>query len=89
MARKSQKQNIDKLIQGISIILESRCSLSEEDVKNLTEASTSLKSLKGKKGKTNKEIQRTVVKVVGLLSQFFKDDSKNRGNDASENPNTP
>jgi len=42
----------------------------------LSEALELLKSLKKKKGKTNEDILEIVVKVVGLLSAFFKNDSE-------------
>jgi hypothetical protein len=77
MARKKQSQNIDRLVQSIELITKNRCSLSEEDVKILNEALTLLQNLKRKKGKTNKEILQTVVKVVELLSKFFRNDSTN------------
>ena len=77
MARKKQSQNIDSLIQSIDTITENRCSLSEEDLKILNEALTLLQNLKRKKGKTNKDILKVVVKVVELLSKFFKNDSVN------------
>ena len=72
MSRLKQNQNIDSLIQGINTITENRCSLSDKDVKILNEALTLLKNLKRKKGKTNEDILELVVKVVDLLSQFFK-----------------
>jgi hypothetical protein len=75
MARQKQSQNIDRLIQGINLINENRCSLSDEDVKILNEASTILMNLKRKKGKTNKEIIKVVIEVVELLSKFFQNDS--------------
>jgi hypothetical protein len=81
MSRLKQNQNIDGLIQGIETIAENRCSLSDQDVKILNEALELLKSLKKKKGKTNEDIIAIVVKVVGLLSSFFKNDSEvNRDN---------
>jgi hypothetical protein len=72
MSRLKQNQNVDSLIQGINTITENRCSLSDKDVKILNEALTLLKNLKRKKGKTNEDILELVVKVVDLLSQFFK-----------------
>ena len=77
MSRKRQSQNMDSLIQSINAITMSRCSLSEEDVKILNEAETHLQNLKRKKGKTNKDILEAVVKTVGLLSKFFKNDFEN------------
>lgn len=72
MSRLRQNQNIDSLIQGINTITENRCSLSDKDVKILNEALALLKNLKRKKGKTNEDILELVVRVVDLLSQFFK-----------------
>jgi hypothetical protein len=72
MSRLKQNQNIDSLIQGINTITENRCSLSDQDIKILNEALNLLKNLKRKKGKTNEDILELVVKVVDLLSQFFK-----------------
>jgi len=71
MARIKQSQNIDRLIQSINLINENRCSLSDEDVKVLDDASTILMNLKRKKGKTNKEIIKVIIDVVELLSKFF------------------
>jgi cell division protein ZapA (FtsZ GTPase activity inhibitor) len=81
MSRLKRNQNIDGLIQGIKTIAENRCSLSDEDVVILNEALNLLDSLKKKKGKTNEDILTIVVKLVGLLSSFFKNDSEvNRDN---------
>lgn len=76
MSRLKQNQNIDGLIQGIKTITENRCSLSDQDVIILNEALELLNSLKKKKGKTNEDVLAIVVKVVGLLSAFFKNDSE-------------
>jgi len=76
MSRLRRNQNIDGLIQGIETIAENRCSLSEQDLVILSEALELLKSLKKKKGKTNEDILEIVVKVVGLLSAFFKNDTE-------------
>ena len=81
MSRLKRNQNIDGLIQGIKTIAENRCSLSDEDVIILNEALNLLYSLKKKKGKTNEDILTIVVKVVGLLSFFFKNDSEVNGDD--------
>jgi hypothetical protein len=87
MSRLKQNQNIDGLIQSIETIAENRCSLSDQDVVILSEALELLNSLKKKKGKTNEDILAIVVKVVGLLSFFFKNDSE--VNRDISNPNTP
>lgn len=76
MSRLKRNQNIDSLIQSIKTIAENRCSLSDRDVKVLDEALNLLENLKKKKGKTNEDILSEVVKVVDLLSCFFKNDSK-------------
>ncbi|MGI6573356.1 MAG: hypothetical protein ACOX19_08110 [Fermentimonas sp.] len=73
MSRLKQNQNIDSLIQGIETVIKSRCSLSDKDLIILSEALNLLKNLKKKKGKTNEQILQTVVEVVVLLSNFFKD----------------
>lgn len=71
MSRLRQKQNIDNLIQGIRVITESQCSLSDEDRNVLNEANERLQLLKRKKGKTNEQILKESAKVVGLLVKFF------------------
>jgi hypothetical protein len=75
MARIKQSQNMDSLIQSIKTISEDRCSLSDEDVKILNEALALLQNLKRKKGRTNEETLEVVVKVIELLSKFFRNDS--------------
>lgn len=72
MSRLKINQNIDNLIQGIEVIRKSQCSLSEKDVKVLDEALRTLRFLKSKKGRTNEQILTEVVKVIQLLSEFFK-----------------
>ena len=72
MSRLKQNRNIDSLIQGIETIKKSQRSLSEEDVNVLDEALEMLLILKRKKGKTNEQILREIVKIVQLLSTFFK-----------------
>ena len=72
MSRLKQNRNIDSLIQGIETIKKSQCSLSEEDVNVLDEALEMLLILKRKKCKTNEQILREIVKIVQLLSTFFK-----------------
>jgi len=75
MSRLKKVQNIDSLIQSIKTVAENRCSLSDEDLRILDEALNLLEYLKKKKGKTNEDILSVVVKVVCLLSRFFKCDS--------------
>ena len=72
MSRLKQNRNIDSLIQGIETIKKSQCSLSEDDFNVLDEALEMLLILKRKKGKTNEQILREIVKIVQLLSTFFK-----------------
>jgi hypothetical protein len=72
MSRLKQNRNIDGLIQGIETIKKSQCSLSEEDFNVLDEALELLLILKRKKGKTNEQILTEIVKIVQLLSKFFK-----------------
>ena len=71
MSRLKQNQNIDNLIQGITVIAESQCSLSEQDRVVLNEALERLQNLKRKKGKTNEQILQEFVKVIELLTKFF------------------
>lgn len=71
MSRLKQIQNIDNLIQGITVIAESQCSLSEQDRIVLNEALGRLQNLKRKKGKTNEQILQEFVKVIELLTKFF------------------
>ncbi|MBK7345439.1 MAG: hypothetical protein IPP11_12120 [Chitinophagaceae bacterium] len=71
MSRLKQNQNIDNLIQGITVITESQCSLSEQDKVVLSEALERLQNLKRKKGKTNQQILEEIAKVIELLTKFF------------------
>ena len=71
MSRLKQIQNIDNVIQGITVIAESQCSLSEQDRVVLNEALEKLQNLKRKKGKTNEQILQEFVKVIELLTMFF------------------
>ena len=50
MSRLKQNQNIDNLIQGITVVTQSQCSLSEQDKVVLNEALERLQNLKRKKG---------------------------------------
>lgn len=72
MSRLKQTQNIDRLITNLQSVIENQCSLSVDDLRVLNESLVILKSLKGKKGKTNEQILSEVVKVVELLTKFFK-----------------
>jgi hypothetical protein len=71
MSRLKQIQNIDNLIQGIIVIAESQCSLSEQERIVLNEVLERLQNLKRKKGKTNEQILQEFVKVIELLTKFF------------------
>lgn len=71
MSRLKQIQNIDNLIQGITVIAENQCSLSEQDRVVLNEALKRLQILKRKKGKTNQQILQEIAKVIELLTKFF------------------
>ena len=71
MSRLKQNQNIDDLIQGITVITESQCSLSEQDKVVLNEALERLQILKRKKGKTNQQILEEIAKVIEFLTKFF------------------
>lgn len=71
MSRLKKNQNIDNLIQGIKVIAENQCSLSEQDRMILNEALSRLQLLKRKKGGTNEQVLREVVIIVELLTKFF------------------
>jgi len=71
MSRLKQNQNIDNLIQGITVITESQCSLSEQDKVILNEVLERLQNLKRKKGKTNQQVLEEIAKVIELLTKFF------------------
>ncbi|GET28924.1 hypothetical protein [Prolixibacter sp. SD074] len=71
MSRLKQIQNIDNLVQGITVIAESQCSLSEQDRVVLNEVLERLQNLKRKKGKTNEQILDEFAKVIELLTKFF------------------
>lgn len=71
MSRLKQIQNIDNLVQGITVIAESQCSLSEQDRVVLNEALERLQNLKRKKGKTNEQILDEFAKIIELLTKFF------------------
>ena len=71
MSRLKQNQNIDNLVQGIRVITESQCSLSEQDRNVLNEALERLQNLKRKKGKTNQQLLEEFAKVIALLTKFF------------------
>lgn len=71
MSRLKQNQIIDNVIQGITSIIKSQCSLSEKDLIVLNEALERLQFLKRKKGKTNEQIQQEIAKVIILLIEFF------------------
>lgn len=71
MSRLKQTQNIDSVMQLITVIAESQCSLSEQDRVVLNEAFVRLQNLKRKKGKTNEQVLQELVKVIELLTKFF------------------
>lgn len=71
MYRRKMYQNIDNIVQGIMIITENQCSLSEQDKIILYEALEKLQSLKKKKGKTNKQLLEEIAQIIGLLTNFF------------------
>ena len=71
MSRLKQNQSIDSLIQSISTVTQSQCSLSEQDMNVLNEALKRLQNLKQKKGKTNEQILDEVAKIIELLISFF------------------
>lgn len=65
--KKTKNQNIDRLIQGIKLITEDRCSLLDKDVNLLNEVIGLLETLKQKR----KDDIEIVLKVVELLSKFM------------------
>jgi ABC-type phosphate transport system auxiliary subunit len=67
MSRLKQNQIIDNVIQSITSITESQCSLSEKDLIVLNEALERLRFLKRKKGKTNGQIRQEIANVINLL----------------------
>ncbi len=71
MSRLKQNQNLDNLIQGVKVIAESQCSLSEQDKIVLSVALERLQNLKRKKGKTNQQILEEIAKMIELLTKFF------------------
>jgi hypothetical protein len=71
MSRLKQNQSIDSLIQSISSITQSQCSLSEQDSVVLNEAFERLQNLKRKKGKTNEQILNEIAIIIELLIKFF------------------
>ena len=71
MSRLKQNQNIDNLIQSITVITKNQCSLSEQAKTVLDEALERLQKLKQKKGKTNQQILEEIAKVIELLTKFF------------------
>ena len=71
MSRLKQNQNIDNLIQSITVITKDQCSLSEQDKIVLDEALVRLQKLKQKKGRTNQQILKEIAKVIELLTKFF------------------
>jgi len=72
MSRLKQNQNIDSLIQSVTTITQSQCSLSEQDLNVLNEVIKRLHVLKRKKGKTNEQILTEFARVITLLITFFK-----------------
>jgi hypothetical protein len=71
MSRLKQNQNIDNLIQCITVIAKSQCSLSEQDRIVLNEMLLRLQNLKRKKGKTNEQILQEVATIIELMTKFF------------------
>jgi hypothetical protein len=89
MSRLKQIQNIDNLVQGITVIAESQCSLSEQDRVVLNEALERLQNLKRKKGKTNEQILDEFAKVIELLTKFFVLNQNRCPKMPIKKPNTP
>ena len=71
MSRIKQNQIIDNVIQSITTITESQYSLSEIDISVLNEALENLQFLRRKKGKTNGQIHKEIVKIIGTLIGIF------------------
>jgi flagellar motility protein MotE (MotC chaperone) len=71
MSRIKQIQKIDDVINVITSIQQSQCSLSELDIIVLNEAIESLQTLKRKKGKTNGQIHKEFEVLFESLIKFF------------------
>lgn len=71
MSRLKQNQNIDNVIEAITLVAKNQCSLSGKDLEILNEALDGLHRLKKKKGKTNGQIRKEVELVFELLGSFF------------------
>lgn len=67
----SQNQIIDRLVQGITLITENRCSLLDEDVILLKEVIVQLKKLKRKRKRNDATSLDFIIKAVELLIKFF------------------
>ncbi len=70
-----EKQNIDRLIQGVKSISQNRCSLSEDEVKLLDECIDLLEGLKQEKTMDKKRV--IFSKAIEILIRLFKDDIHN------------
>lgn len=70
MSRKTRLQNIDGLLNALTIAT-NQCSLSENDVNLLNDAVAKLNRLRIKKGLTDKQYKSEVSDIVVLLIRFF------------------
>ena len=70
MSRKTRLQNIDGLLNALTIAT-NQCSLSENDFNLLNDAVAKLNRLRTKKGLTDKQYKSDVSDIVVLLIRFF------------------
>ena len=66
---RNSNQNIDRVIQSITLVTENRCSLSDEDVRLLKQVVVELKRLRYKQEQRNK--YEVILEVVKLLTKIF------------------
>lgn len=70
MSRKTRLQNIDGLLNALTIAT-NQCSLSENDFNLLNDAVAKLNRLRIKRGLTDKQYKSEVSDIVVLLIRFF------------------
>lgn len=68
MSRLTRLRNLNGFITIFETIIESQCSLSEQDLIILNEAIAKIQILKRKKGLTNKQLQHEVIVFVELIN---------------------
>jgi hypothetical protein len=70
MSRLKRLQNIDGLLNALTIATD-QCSLSENDVNLLNDATAKLNKLRIKKGLTDKQYKSEISDTVALLIKFL------------------